>query len=129
MPKRKTKGHQRKLLGTKPRQLEYKDDGQEYAQVTRMLGNGRCDVQCFDGVKRLAHIRGAMRNKIWIRLSDVILVSLRDYQDSKCDIIMKYTDEEVRNLKSYGELPETTSLVLEQPNEETEDTPFDFDDI
>ena len=93
-----------------------------------MLGNGRCDVQCFDGVKRLAHIRGAMRNKIWIRLSDIILVSLRDYQDSKCDVIMKYSDEEVRNLKSYGELPETTSLVLEQ-KEEVDDTPFDFDDI
>lgn len=129
MGKRKSKGKKRKDTLSRTRQLEYKDDGQEYAQVTRMLGNGRCDVQCFDGVKRLAHIRGAMRNKIWIRISDIILVSLRDYQDSKCDIIMKYTDEEVRNLKSYGELPESTSLVLEQSNEETENTPFDFDDI
>ena len=25
---------------------------QEYGQITRMLGNGRCDVQCVDGVKR-----------------------------------------------------------------------------
>lgn len=128
MGKRKSKGNKRKTSGTKKRELEYKDDGQEYAQVLKMLGNGRCDVQCFDGVKRLAHIRGAMRNKIWIRLSDIILVSLRDYQDSKCDVIMKYTDEEVRNLKSYGELPETTTLVLEQAKEEA-DTPFDFDDI
>ena len=127
MGKRKSKGNKRKTSGTKKRELEYKDDGQEYAQVLKMLGNGRCDVQCFDGVKRLAHIRGAMRNKIWIRLSDIILVSLRDYQDSKCDVIMKYTDEEVRNLKSYGELPETTKLVLEQKEEA--DTPFDFDDI
>ena len=128
MPKRKSKGTKKKSSGTRKRELEYKDDGQEYAQVTRMLGNGRTTVQCFDGVKRLAHIRGAMRNKIWIRLSDIILVSLRDYQDSKCDVIMKYSDEEVRNLKSYGELPETTSLVLEQ-KEEVDDTPFDFDDI
>lgn len=127
MPKRKSKGNKKKTAGTKKRELEYKDDGQEYAQVTKMLGNGRCDVLCFDGVNRLAHIRGAMRNKIWIRLSDIILVSLRDYQDSKCDVIMKYTDEEVRNLKSYGELPETTSLVLEEKEEP--DTPFDFDDI
>tara|TARA_B110000046_G_C12925919_1_gene369262 strand:- start:262 stop:651 length:390 start_codon:yes stop_codon:yes gene_type:complete len=129
MPKRKGNGHKRKTSGTKKRELEYKDDGQEYAQVTRMLGNGRTTVQCFDGVKRLAHIRGAMRNKIWIRLSDIILVSLRDFQDSKCDVIMKYTDEEVRNLKSYGELPETTSLVLEQTCDETDGGPFDFDDI
>ena len=29
----------------------------EYAQVLKMLGNGRLEAQCFDGTKRLAHIR------------------------------------------------------------------------
>lgn len=127
MPKRKSKGAQRKTnRGPQKRELEYKDDGQEYAQVVKILGNSRCQVQCFDGVSRLGHIRGNMRKKVWIKLSDFVLVSLRDYQDSKCDIIMKYTTEEVRNLKSYGELPESVSLVVE--NEE-ESVPFDFDDI
>ena len=32
-----------------------------------MLGNGRLEAQCFDGVKRLAHIRGKMRKKQWVR--------------------------------------------------------------
>ena len=41
---------------------------------------------------------------------------------------MKYTSEEVRNLKSYGELPEGTSLAL-QVEEEEEDIHIDFDDI
>lgn len=36
----------------------------EYAQVTKMLGNGRLEAQCFDGEKRLAHIRGKMRKKV-----------------------------------------------------------------
>jgi translation initiation factor IF-1 len=27
--------------------------GSEYAQVLRMLGNGRLEAQCFDGEKRL----------------------------------------------------------------------------
>jgi hypothetical protein len=36
----------------------------EYAQVTKMLGNGRIEAQCFDGEKRLAHIRGKMRKKV-----------------------------------------------------------------
>lgn len=36
----------------------------EYAQVTKMLGNGRVEAQCFDGEKRLAHIRGKMRKKV-----------------------------------------------------------------
>jgi translation initiation factor 1A len=128
MPKRKSKGQRRKTnKGPQKRELEYKDDSQEYAQVVRMLGNSRCQVQCFDGVSRLAHIRGNMRKKVWIKLSDFVLVSLRDYQDNKCDIIMKYTSEEVRNLKSYGELPETVCLDL--VNEEETELPFDFDDI
>lgn len=34
------------------------------------------------------------------------MVGLRDYQVSKADIILKYTQREVRNLKSYGEFPD-----------------------
>ncbi len=44
----------------------YKEDGQEYAQVIRMLGNGRLESQCIDGKKRLCHIRGKMRKKVWV---------------------------------------------------------------
>ena len=46
------------------RELVFREDGQEYAQVTKMLGSGRIEAQCFDGVKRLAHIRGKMRKKV-----------------------------------------------------------------
>ena len=36
----------------------------EYAQVTKMLGNGRLEAACFDGTKRLCHIRGKLRKKV-----------------------------------------------------------------
>lgn len=42
----------------------YSPPSLEYAQVTKMLGNGRLEAQCFDGEKRLAHIRGKMRKKV-----------------------------------------------------------------
>ncbi len=48
------------------RELVYKEDGQEYGQVIRMLGNGRLEAQCIDGKKRLCHIRGKMRKKVWV---------------------------------------------------------------
>ena len=38
----------------------------EYAQVLRMLGNGRLEAMCIDGTKRLCHIRGKMRKKVWV---------------------------------------------------------------
>ena len=46
-----------------------------------------------------------MRKKIWIRVHDSVLLSLRDYQDNKADIIHVYNNDEIRLLKSYGELP------------------------
>lgn len=46
------------------RELIFKEDEQEYAQVTKMLGNGRLEAMCFDGQKRLCHIRGKMRKKV-----------------------------------------------------------------
>jgi translation initiation factor 1A len=97
------------------RELIFKEDGQEYAQVLKMLGNNRLDAQCIDGVKRLAHIRGKMRKKVWVNAGDVVLVGLRDYQDGKADVILKYSAEEARALKAYGELPESLRI-----NEATE---------
>lgn len=43
----------------------------EYAQVTKMLGNGRLEAMCFDGVKRLCHIRGKLRKKVLLRSIDI----------------------------------------------------------
>jgi translation initiation factor 1A len=70
-----------------------------------MLGNARVDAFCFDGVSRLCQIRGQMRKRVWINVGDIVLVSLREYQDDKADIIHKYTPDEARSLKAYGELP------------------------
>lgn len=111
----------------------FKEDGQEYAQVLRMLGNGRLEAMCMDGVKRLCHIRGKMRKKVWVNAGDVILVGLRDYQDEKADVILKYMADEARNLKQYGELPEHIR-VNDADVEFQDDTGengeyFDFDDI
>merc|ERR1712110_1254720 len=95
---------------TVKKELEFKEDGQEYGQISRMLGNGRCDVSCFVGTKRLCHIRGKMRKKVWVNQGDIVLVSLRDFQDEKGDIIIKYAAEEARNLMNYGELPEAVKI-------------------
>jgi hypothetical protein len=50
--------------------------------------------------------------KVWINQGDIILISLRDYQDAKADVILKYTTEEARNLKTYGELPENGIVII-----------------
>eukprot|EP00092_Neocalanus_flemingeri_P015532 GFUD01016813.1.p1 GENE.GFUD01016813.1~~GFUD01016813.1.p1 ORF type:complete len:154 (-),score=39.37 GFUD01016813.1:214-675(-) len=135
MPKNKGKGGKNRRRGKNEneglkRELVFKEDGQEYAQVTKMLGNGRLEAMCFDGVKRLCHIRGKLRKKVWINQSDIVLLGLRDYQDAKADVILKYSADEARNLKSYGEFPESVKI-----NETVDfvggdlDDDIEFDDV
>merc|ERR1712048_1385434 len=129
MPKNRGRG---KNEGEEKRELIFKEDGQEYAQVIRMLGNGRLDAQCIDGVKRLCHIRGKMRKKVWVSTGDIILVGLRDFQDEKADVILKYNADEARSLKAYGELPDNIRVNdAETFNEEENenDAFFVFEDI
>jgi len=136
MVKNKGKGGKNRRRGKNDseatkRELTFKEDGQEYAQVTRMLGNGRLEAFCFDGVNRLCHIRGKLRKRVWIGVGDIILLGLREFQDQKADIILKYDGDEARSLKAYGELPETVQInagteMLE--GEEFGDDNFDFDE-
>lgn len=87
------------------REILFKEYGQEYALVTKMLGSGHVECKCYDDVVRLGNIRGKMRRRVWINVGDVVLCGLREYQDEKVDIIHKYTPDEVHNLRSMGEIP------------------------
>ena len=115
------------------RQLEYKTEGQEYALITKMLGNNRCECKCQDGRTRLGHIRGKLSKRVWICIGDIVLLSLRDFQDEKADIIHKYTHEEAKTLFSYGEInthiksEETLGHDVETDTQTQCD--IDFDDI
>ena len=148
MPKAKGKGGKNRRRGKNDgddkRELVFKDESQEYAQVMRMLGNGRLEAMCFDGEKRLAHIRGKMRKKVWINNGDIILLSLREFEDGKADVIQKYTPDEARSLKQHGELPEATKISedafgedegdeieFQEPSDEDEeqDDDEDLDDL
>uniref|UniRef100_A0A0K0DSK5 Eukaryotic translation initiation factor 4C n=1 Tax=Strongyloides stercoralis TaxID=6248 RepID=A0A0K0DSK5_STRER len=133
MPKNKGKGGKNRRRGKNEsdvmkRELIKKDsDDQEYAQVLKMLGNGRLIAFCFDGKERLCHIRGKMRKKVWINTGDIILVGLREYQDSKADVILKYTPDEARVLKSEGHLPEAAKL--NEAGDEIEEADVEFADV
>nr|ABY27179.1 eukaryotic translation initiation factor 1A [Perkinsus marinus] len=114
-PKNKGKGGKNRRRGKGgrgdvKRELEFKEDGQEYGQVLKMLGQGRVELQCLDGVKRLGHIRGKMGKRVWIQIGDIVLASLRDFQDEKCDIILKYNVDEARPLKQHKEIPDNIKI-------------------
>merc|ERR1739838_96727 len=65
---------------------------------------------CYDGEQRLCHIRGKMRKKVWIVPGDIVLVSCRDFQEDRGDIIHKYLPDEARQLKAKKEIPDTVQV-------------------
>lgn len=109
MPKNKGKGGKAHRRGaakseTTKRELVFKADLQDYGVVTAKLGDSRFELRDTKGEKRTAHVCGQMKKKVWIEVGDIVLISIREYQTDKCDIIHKYNDEEVRELKAYGEI-------------------------
>lgn len=104
MPK-KVKARKKVSDDTK-KPLITKEEGLEYARVLKVFGNGRYQVQCYDNMVRLAHIRGSLRRRAKHILIDVILlVSIRDFQPDKCDIVHIYTDDESKKLRKIGQIP------------------------
>lgn len=85
--------------------LILREDGEEYVKVEKMLGNGRIYVLFPDGNKCIGIIPGRMRKKrFWIRVGDILLVSIRAYQEDRCDVIHRYSSDQVKTLKSQGDI-------------------------
>lgn len=112
---------------TDKKQIIYKTEGQEYALITKMLGNGRCECKCYDGRTRLGVIRGKMHRRVWISIGDTVLVSLRDFQDEKADIIHKYSFEETKTLISYNEITGHIKISDDDPTNYDDDLSCDID--
>jgi translation initiation factor 1A len=86
------------------RELEFMEEGvTEYAWVTKGLGNCRFHVVTMGKEEKIAKVRGNMRRRDWVTVGDLVLVSTRDFDERKVDIIVKYADAEVRKLKRAGE--------------------------
>lgn len=92
-----------------PRDITFKDPDQQYARVIKMLGGGWLEAAILDGKgpTRQCRISGRMQhfrnsaNKI--RPDDIVLLAPRDFEE-KCDVIHKFSNDELRQLKQNGEL-------------------------
>lgn len=107
MPKKGGKKKNNKNNGNniEKRQLLYKDDMQEYAKMTKMLGDRRIMVMLPDKTEVMAIIPGKFKKRCWMKAGDTLIVSRRDFQESKWDVCYKYNEDEVRLLIKKDEIP------------------------
>jgi len=87
------------------KQIIYKDDMQQYGKITKLLGDRRVLMVAPDTTELQGHIQGKFRKRVWFSVGDVVLFSRRDFQDSKVDIIHKYSEADVKKLIKELEIP------------------------
>lgn len=89
--------------------FEPDENGQQYAVIKDMMGNGRVRVLCEDDELRMGRIRGSMRkcgHKVLIERGDLVIIALRDFEDDKVDIVHKYNYDEGTQLAKENALPD-----------------------
>lgn len=118
----------------KTRELEFKDDMQEYGKVMSLLGDKRIMVMLPNRTEVMGIIAKRMkRQRMFVAVDDVVIVSLRDFQVDKTDIVYKYTPAEVQRLIQYQEVPNwfdktSSAIATDGLQKSSEDLGFDFKD-
>ena len=135
--------------------FQSKEEGQDYARVTKILGDRRATCFCNDGKERVGKFRGAIcrgPKKQIIEAGDIVLISLREFgkgetesesEDSEndakeeldqltlkkpgpCDILFKYDRADWRAIgKEAGTHPELFAKKSEK-QEITNDDIFEY---
>jgi len=87
----------------KDKDLNYSinSDFEEYAYVIKLLGNCRAKVICNSGIEAIGIIRGSLRRfnkRILIENGDIVVISKRDFQDNKVDIVHKFNIDQCQSL-------------------------------
>jgi initiation factor 1A len=102
------KSQARKLVSGKSSNIVRvsQESGEKYAIITKMLGNGMCNITTEDGETLLCHIRGKFRGRnkktSIVSCNSIVLVGLRDWESviKNCDLIEVYSAEDVQQLRS-----------------------------
>jgi len=82
--------------------LPHRDEGEVFAIVKKMHGTDQVKAICEDGVERGCRITGKMRKRVWMRVGDLIIIKIWDFQPSKADIKWRYTGGQKNVLERRG---------------------------
>jgi initiation factor 1A len=119
----------------KPKLRLAKDKCEIYAKVTKMFGNGMCEVICQDKVTRLLIIRrkfrGRNRRDNMVTLDNVVLVGIREWEvvrpgkQPKVDLLYTYSPSQVDDLVKNKQIDEI--VYPDSINKEEQDDGIEFD--
>jgi len=90
--------------------------GEMFGRVVGIFGNDRMEIFCEDGKHRIGRIRGKIKKRVWIRLTDLVVVNPWDWETQvdnkmgKCEISWRYLRHEVSWLERNRRIPEILDI-------------------
>ena len=137
--KKSSKKHKKSHSDHTNKILIYKSEMQQYGKIDKLLGEMRATVILTDNVEILGIIQGKFRKRVWFKPGDVVLISRRDFQEDKVDIIHKYSENDVKKLLKEYEIPphfldgvvhnDDNSAGIVITDDENDMTEIDLDEI
>jgi initiation factor 1A len=120
----KTKGlarkHQNKSTSASVRLPQCEEE--QFAYVSKALGNGMCEVFINENQRLIAHIRNKFRGRQkrhnMISSQMIVLVGLRTWESTlkNCDILYVYDDNEINQLKNRPDIGFENVVKLQNAN-------------
>ena len=77
-------------------------EGQFIGIIDQRVGGSRMLIKCNDGKTRNCKVPGRLRRGMWLREGDYVIVEPWEFDDSKGNIMFKYTPAAVSQLKNKG---------------------------
>ena len=90
--------------------------GEMFGRVVGIFGSERMEIFCEDGKHRLGRIRGKIKKRVWIRLTDLVVVNPWDWETEtegklgRCEISWRYLRHEVSWLDRNRRIPEILDI-------------------
>jgi initiation factor 1A len=115
-----TKGLARKHQSSGDNRLRLPEcDLEQFAIVTKMLGNGMCEIYTNDNTRLIGHIRNKFRGKQkrnnMLSVNSIVMVGLREWENpiKNCDILSIYESNQVEQLRNIPGI-QITDLLKRQ---------------
>ena len=77
-------------------------EGQIIGMIDQRVGGSRMLIKCSDGKTRNCKVPGRLRRTMWLRERDYVIVEPWEFDDTKGNIMFKYTPAAISQLKDRG---------------------------
>ncbi len=77
--------------------------------IAQRVGGGRMLISCMDGNTRNCRVPGRLRRGMWLREGDVVLIEPWEFDNTKGNVMYKYSKTAIEKLKRDGKLTTTES--------------------